>query len=86
MGTPLICAASHARSKGPCLGGRGDFALDQALLYVVQHFFFSWYISVAKQSPGETEGSGLKGHRDLEYNCSSIFQKDKTDPAMTCQS
>lgn len=47
---------------------------------------FDWYISVAKQSSGETEGSGLKGHRDLKYNFSSIFQIDKTDPAMTCQS
>lgn len=50
MGTPLICAASHARSKGPCLGSRGDFALDQALLYVVQHFFFSVGTSVLPNS------------------------------------
>lgn len=28
----------------------------------------------------------MKGHRDLKYNFSSIFQIDKTDPAMTCQS
>lgn len=60
MGTPLICTASHARSKGPCSGSWGDFALDQALFSVVQHCP-GWCISVAKHSPGQTEGGGLKG-------------------------